>query len=136
MRREPEIEQLVASWFDAASRGDASLIDRHVAPGSETRLIGSDPDELLEGGEAVMEFLRGEVEGGGGQATFTPSGTEAFSEGDVGWATTMLTITLADGRHVSPRWSAVFIRSGGVWQFVQTHASIGVRNDEVGWQYS
>lgn len=135
MERSPEIERLVLDWFAAATRGDPSLVAAHVSPGEGTRLIGSDPGEVFSGGEAVAAFLRGEVEGAGGRATFRPEGTEAFSEGSVGWATTRVTILLPDGKHVSPRWSAVFHREGGVWKFVQTHASFGVPNDRIGWVY-
>ena len=135
MDRSPELEQLVAAWFAAASSGDASLIDAHVSLHGGTRLIGSDPGEVFKGGSAVAEFVRGEVEGAGGDATFAPSDTEAFSEGSVGWATTNVTITMPDGKHVSPRWSAVFHMEDGVWRFVQTHASIGIANDEIGWVY-
>lgn len=135
MQRSPELEQLVADWFRAASRGDSSLVDAHISLDDDVRLIGSDPAELFRGGSAVAEFLRGEVEGGGGAATFAPAGTEAFSEGTVGWATTRVMITLPDGRHVSPRWSSVFRLEDGVWKFVQTHASIGVPNEEIGWVY-
>lgn len=67
--------------------------------------------------------------------TFTPTGTEAFCEGTVGWATTTVTITLPDGKQVSPRWSSVFHLEGDVWRFVQTHASIGLPNHEIGWVY-
>lgn len=38
--------------------------------------------------------------------------------------------------HVFPRWSAVFHLEVGVWKFVQTHASVGVLNQDVGWEYS
>ena len=134
MERSPELEQLVVSWFDAASRGDDSLVDAHVSSGDGTRLIGSDPGEVFSG-RAVAEFLRGEVQSAAGHAAFSPADIEAFQEGTVGWATTSLTITMPDGRHVSPRWSAVFHREDGVWRFVQTHASIGVANEDIGWQY-
>jgi ketosteroid isomerase-like protein len=133
MERSPEIEALVAAWFDAASRGDASMIERHVTPMPEVRLVGSDPDEWLHGGDEVARFLRGEVEGGGGAAQFTPSETEGYVDGDVAWAATKLTIAMPDGRRVHPRWTAVMVRDGGDWRFVQTHASIG--NDEIGWVY-
>jgi ketosteroid isomerase-like protein len=133
--RSPEIEQLVLAWFAGASRGDPSLVAAHVSHSDGTRLIGSDPAELFRGGAAVADFLRGEVESAGGNAAFSPAGVEAFSEGTVGWATTIVTITLPDGKHVSPRWSAVFHQEDGVWKFVQTHASIGVANEDVGWQY-
>ena len=135
MEPSPEIVQLVGDWFDAASRGDASLIDRHVPDAASARLVGSDPDEWLQGGTTIATFLRGEVEGGGGKVSFTPSDTEAFANGDVGWAATRLTIAMPDGRKVSPRWTAVFERHEGVWLFVQTHASIAVANDQIGWTY-
>lgn len=135
MERSPELEQLVVTWFAAASRGDASLVDAHVSQGDGTRLIGSDPGEVFSGGSAVTQFLRGEVQSAGGNAAFSPADIEAFQEGTVGWATTNVTITMPDGRHVSPRWSAVFHLEDGVWRFVQTHASIGVGNEDIGWEY-
>jgi hypothetical protein len=42
---------------------------------------------------------------------------------------------MPDGKHVSLRWSAVFHRENDDWKFVQTHASIGVPNEEIGWVY-
>ena len=135
MERSPELAQLVTDWFDAASRGDPSAIAKHVPADESVRLIGSDPDEWLCGGEAVAEFLRGEVSGGAGNVSFTPNDTEAFAAGDVGWAATKVTIAMPDGRKVTPRWSSVFVRRDGVWQFVQTHASIAVSNDDIGWTY-
>jgi hypothetical protein len=83
MQRSPELEVVVRAWFEAATRGDASLVDVLVSPGAGTRLIGSDPGERFSGGIAIAEFLRGEVEGAGGQAKFAPPETEAFSEGAV-----------------------------------------------------
>lgn len=135
MQRSPDLEDLVGAWFEAATRGAASLVDTRVSPGEGTRLIGSDPGERFSGGTAVAEFLRGEVEGAGGQVKFAPTETEAFSEGTVGWATTSLTITMPDGKHVSPRWSAVFHQENGDWRFVQTHASIAIPNEAIGWEY-
>ena len=111
------------------------MVDRHVSSDAGNRLIGSDPDEWL-GGSAIAVFLRGEAERSAGSASFTPSETEAYEEGSVGWATTRLRISLPDGKYVTPRWSAVFHKEGDAWRFVQTHASIGVPNDEVGWEYA
>ena len=134
MRRSEELEALIASWFKAASDGEGSLVDRHVSTKEGNRLIGSDPDEWLSGA-AVAAFLRGEAERSGGNVSFVPDATEAYEEGNVGWATTRLTISLPDGKYVSPRWSAVFLKEVDLWRFVQTHSSIAVSNDAVGWQY-
>ena len=135
MERSPELEQFIVNWFEGASRGDASLVDAHVSPGDGTRLIGSDPTEVFRGGSAVTQFLRGEVQSAGGNASFSPADVEAFEEGTVGWGTTTVTITMPDGKHVSPRWSAVFHKEDDVWRFVQTHASVGVANEDIGWEY-
>ena len=132
---EPAIEKLVHTWFDAATRGDLSVVDQHLSNDPATRLIGSDPDEWFQGAEQITAFLRGEVEGAAGGVTFTPSDTEAFAVGDVGWAATKLTITLPDGKRITPRWTAVLLRDNGTWKFVQTHASIAVKNNQVGWTY-
>jgi ketosteroid isomerase-like protein len=135
MERSIELEELIRAWFAAATKGDTSLVSEHVSMNDTTRLIGSDPAESFRGGAEVRDFLIGEVEGAGGRATFDPTDTEAFCEGTVGWATTKITITMPDGGHVSPRWSAVFRREDGTWKFVQTHASIGIPNADIGWQY-
>jgi len=135
VERSTELEQLVVAWFASASRGDTSLVDAHVSDDDGTRLIGSDPGEVFRGGSAVAQFLRGEVQSAAGNAAFSPADIEAFQEGTVGWATTNVTITMPDGKHVSPRWSAVFHLEDGVWRFVQTHASIGVANEDIGWEY-
>ena len=135
MQPAPDIVELVRRWFEAASNGDPSLVERHVPPEPQARLVGSDPGEWFAGGTEIAAFLRGEVEGGGGRATFTPSETEAFSEGTVGWAASKVTIRLPDGKHVSPRWTSVFVKRDGTWMFAQTHASIAVPNEEIGWSY-
>jgi ketosteroid isomerase-like protein len=135
MERSTEIEELVRRWFASASKGDTSLVSAHVSRSDDTRLIGSDPKEVFKGGAAVAAFLAGEIRSAAGRATFTPSDVEGLCEGSVGWATTQLKITLPDGKHISPRWSAVFRREDGTWKFVQTHASIGIDNDKVGWTY-
>jgi len=43
---------------------------------------------------------------------------------------------MPDGRWISPRRNAVFRREDDAWRFVQTHASIAVPNDQVGWTYA
>ena len=112
--------------------GDPALIDRHISS-AENDVRLTDPGEWFSGGPAVAEYLRGVVTALAGAATFTASGTEAYTEGTVGWATAHLRITLPDGNELSPRWSAVWHQEDGVWKFVQIHGSMGVPNEEVGW---
>lgn len=133
--RSPEIEALVVAWFAAASRGEPSLARERIAPGPMTRLIGSDPDEMLRGGDAVRDFILGEIAGAAGRVRFEARNVEAFSEGNMGWAQAQLVISLPDGQRITPRWSAAFRLQDGIWRFVQIHASIAVTNDGVGWVY-
>jgi len=131
MDRSPELEKFIVAWFDAATRGDPSLVDRHVSRHEGTRLVGTDPGEWFEGA-AAAEFLKKGLQGPGGGVR-SLSDLEAFSEGTVGWGMTRFTLTFPDGSSVSPRWSAVFHREDGEWKFLQLHASIGVANEESGW---
>ena len=132
MERSPDLEKLVVSWFDAATRGDPSMVDRHVSREEGTLLVGSDPNEWFPG-KTAAQFLRTEVKGSGG-AVRSLTDIDAFTEGTVGWAMTRYTLTFPDGGSVSPRWSAVFHREDGEWKIVHLHASIGISNDESGWE--
>jgi ketosteroid isomerase-like protein len=131
----PALVAFVHDWFAAASSGDRSLVDAAVAQSDATLLIGSDPDEILRGSEAVTGFLLGELEGAAGSVTFEPAEVKAYESGGLGWASALLTITIPDGGQVSPRWTAVFTRESGAWQVVHIHASIGITNEQVGWVY-
>ena len=135
MKESAELVQFVSDWFSAASRGDADFVRAHVAPGAGTTLTGSDPAENFTGGDDVRTFLLGEVEGAGGAVTFTPANTQAFESGDVGYAVTRVTIVIPDGGTVTPRWTGVMERVSGQWRVVHIHASFGVANADVGWEY-
>src|SRR5688572_20652031 len=107
MERAPELAEIIEGWFEAAVRGDVSWRDRHVSRQPGTRIIGTDPDEFLEG-ERAYAFLRNEAEAAGGKLTVQVEHVEAFKEGSVGWGVAVPTITLPDGTKLTPRWSAVF----------------------------
>lgn len=128
MRESAELADVISSWFKAAADGDVQWRDDHVSRVPELRIVGTDPDEFLQGQEAYA-FLRDEAENAGGKATVVVNHVEAYEEADVGWGVAVPTITLPDGRSVSPRWSAVFRREAGSWKMVQLHASVGVGNE-------
>ncbi len=68
MERSEELEELIRSWFAAATSGDAAVVDRHVSRETGVLLIGSDPDEWLSSGEDIVRFL-------------TPSSTRRMTSG-------------------------------------------------------
>lgn len=135
MRPSPELVGLVGDWFAAASKGDRGLVNALVSRRRETLLVGSDPSEIVRGGDAVIDFLVGEVQGAAGHVRFEPADVVAYEDGGLGWANARLTITIPDGGQITPRWTAVFSREDGDWALVHIHASIGFTNEQVGWVY-
>ncbi len=130
MQRSLELCAVIAAWFDSVAYGDSSWVDRHVSRQAGVRLVGTDQDEELVG-EAVLAFLREEVEAMGGVVQVWLSHVEAYQEGDVGWGLAHPTLTLPNGKQFSPRWSAVFHREDGAWKLVQLHASVRIPNEEL-----
>ncbi len=129
MEASAELREIIAGWFAAAVRGDAGWRDRHVSRNPYLRIVGTDPEEWLQG-EPAYRFLKNEAETVGGKFAIRVGDVEAFSEGSVGWGVAHPVITLPDGRKASPRWSAVFHQETDGWKLVQLHASIGVPNAE------
>jgi adenylate cyclase len=129
MERAPELAEIIKAWFEAAAKGDVSWRDRHVSRQPGMRIIGTDPDELLEG-ERAYAFLKNEAEAAGGKLQVSVGHVEAFKEGSVGWGLAIPTITFPDGKKLTPRWSAVFHIEDGQWRLVQLHASFAKANTE------
>jgi hypothetical protein len=130
MEPSQELRDLIAGWFQAVERGDASWADRYVSRQSGARIVGTDPNEWMDG-EQGAAFLSEEARALGGQVKVEMSDLEAFREGSVGWGIARPTITLPNGNQFSPRWAAVFHQENGEWRIVQLHASAGIPNEEV-----
>ncbi len=118
---------MIRGWFKAAEAGDASWRDAHVARVPALRIVGTDPEEWLQG-EAAYAFLKDEAETVGGRATVKVLEVEAYREGTIGWGLARPEITMANGDKITPRWSAVFRREPEGWRMVQLHASVAVAN--------
>ncbi len=133
MARSDEITGVMREFFRALRDGDAKAIDTLTAPGADTLMIGTDPDEWWSGYDKVTAVFREQLEQMGGSAPFDVQQIDGYESGDVGWAASQATLALLDGGGVGFRITCVFVRSGGRWQMVQGHASIGVPNvDAVG----
>jgi hypothetical protein len=128
MQPSAELCNVISNWFKAAAEGDAGWRDRHVSSDPILRIVGTDPEEWLQGDPAYA-FLKNEAETVGGRISVKVLEVEAFEEGSVGWGLALPEITLLDGQKVTPRWSAVFHREDGQWRMVQLHASIAVGNE-------
>ena len=128
MKESPELINIINGWFEAVVKGDPSYADKLLS--SQVRLVGTDPNEWMEG-DAAIEFLKHEAQTMGGQVKVTHGKTEAYFEGTVGWGVAHPVISLPNGKKFSPRWSAVFHQEYDEWKLVQLHASVGVSNEEI-----
>ena len=130
MEPSAELQGVIRSWFESVAKGDASWLDTHLSTDKRLRIIGTDPQEWLQGQQAA-DLLKADLAVMGGKVTIQVKEVEAFSEGSVGWGVALPEITLEDGKKVAPRWSAVFRRENGDWKAVQVHASVGVTNEQL-----
>jgi ketosteroid isomerase-like protein len=128
MKTSAQLQKIINNWFESVANGDLSWTDRYIS--KTARLVGTDPNEWLEG-EKVVEFLKEEVKAMGGVVKVEMGETEAYEEGSVGWGLAKPTLIMPNGQQVSPRWSAVFHREDGEWKLVQLHASVGIPNEEL-----
>jgi SnoaL-like domain len=130
MERSPELQRMMADWWEAFSRGDGTWFDRRVSREEDLRLAGTDSNEWLEG-QRVGEHIKGAVEALGGTIKIFPGHPVACREGNVGWGSSRPTLTLPDGREINLRWSAVFRQEDGEWRTVQLHLSVAVPDEEL-----
>jgi ketosteroid isomerase-like protein len=126
-----EIEELIRGWFEATANGDASWRDRYVSRHPSLKLVGTEPDDWLEG-YAAYKFLKDEAARLGGDVTIDLEDVTGYEEGTVGWGVARPAVTLPDGRRITSRWSAVFHLNGTEWKIVQLHSSFGVPASSLG----
>jgi ketosteroid isomerase-like protein len=129
VERSDELRDLMLGFYDALSTGDATFVDRHFSRGADVRAIGTDPQEWWSG-QRVVEVFREQIEAMGGRMPVKPGDVEAYVEGSVGWVADRGALTLPDGDELPLRVTAVLHREGGEWRFVQSHASLGVANED------
>lgn len=120
---------LVATFDDSVHVLAQRLVDRDVHLAKQAVWLDVIPKEWLGGSGARVS--RGEWSGRAATSGSLLSAPRR-SRRDGRWAVTRLTITLPDGRHVSPHWTAVS-HEDGQWRFVQTYASVAIPNEEIGW---
>jgi ketosteroid isomerase-like protein len=129
--RSSEIEQVMRDTVEAMARSDFDVIERHTSRDACVVSIGSDASEWAEGHDEIMRLFRDSgtpeselgVRAGLGDA-------KAFREGNVGWVAAHGWFEM-DGRRVPVRLTAVVHQEDGDWKAVQSHASIGVPNEQM-----
>jgi len=129
MERSDELRELMLRFYDAMGGGDTVFVDRHFSRDPEARAIGTDPQEWWSG-PRVVEVFKEQLDAMGGRMPFKPGDPEAYVEGSVGWVADQSAFILPDGGELPFRVTCVLHREDGEWKFVQSHASVGVANEE------
>lgn len=128
--RSPEIEQVLRDTLDAMVRSDLDGLGRRTSRDACVLSIGSDASEWAEGYDDIMQlFSESSPEGELGVRVGLDNVT-AFREGTVGWAAGHGYFEV-EGKRVPVRLTAVLHEEDGEWKAVQSHASIGVPNEQM-----
>jgi ketosteroid isomerase-like protein len=129
MERSDELRELMLGFYDALANGDVAFVERHFSGDADARAIGTDPQEWWSG-PRVVEVFKEQVQAMGGRMPLRPGEPEAYVEGSVGWVADQTVFILPDGGELPFRVTCVLHREDGDWKFVQSHASVGVANEE------
>ncbi len=133
MNESTELKNLILQWYERMSSGDIlGSAERIISRQDGVLDIGSDPTEWLEGFESIIQVFKEMANMG----TFEikAGDLKAYSEGTIGWAADRPTMKMPNGTEVSMRHTFVFHKEDGEWKLVQGHASIGVPNEEIGYE--
>jgi len=128
--RSPEIEQVLRDTLDAMVRSDVDEIGRRTSRDACVLSIGSDASEWAEGYDEIMRLLRESTPEGELGVRVGLDDVKGFREGSVGWAAGHGYFEM-EGRRVPVRLTAVLHQEDGDWKAVQSHASIGVTNEQM-----
>ena len=128
--RSPEIEQILRDTLNAMVRSDVDEIGRRTSRDACVVSIGSDASEWAEGYDEIMRLFRDSTPEGELGVKVGLDDVKAFREGSVGWAAGHGYFEM-EGRRVPVRLTAVLHQEDGDWKAVQSHASIGVPNEQM-----
>lgn len=128
--RSSEIETFLLKTVEAFNRGDVGFFERTTSRDVGTLDIATDPNEWVEGYEAIIQVERDMMREGSWQVDVRPEEVTAFREGTVGWGAGRGYVEI-QGKRVTLRMTVVVHQEDGEWKAVQSHASIGVPNAEI-----
>lgn len=127
---EKEVQLVTERIVEALNGGDAEALATLLSDRAGSMHIGSDPQEWWTK-QQLLDGIREAMEAGGDQVRAEVTETTVHSLGDVAWTEGRGRFVNADGKEREVRITGVYVREGGEWRSAQTHASIGVVNDEI-----
>jgi ketosteroid isomerase-like protein len=131
MQKSDELVQAYYRFLDAVNRGNLEALDAMVSRDADVSVIGTDPNEWWMGHDSAVQALRSQSGDVGNSASMVAGSTvEAYVDGNFGWVTDRPLLVLPGGE-MACRVTMLFHREDGAWRMLQSHASFGVRNEDV-----
>ena len=128
MTRANEAADAVRSYYEMLAAADEEAILRFCSDDARAIVIGTEPDEWLEGGPQIKSAVRKQFEAG--PISVRAGDPRVVQTGDVGWFADRPVFVLPDGQEVALRLTGVLHREHGEWKLVHSHASLGVADAE------
>jgi uncharacterized protein (TIGR02246 family) len=123
-----EIRAVLDQLLEAQNAGDADRIGTALSERPDAVHIGTDADEWWTTKQIVDAVA---AAGGPDEIQAVADDVDIHVQGDVAWAEGRGRFTKAGGGERPVRMTGVFVREDGQWKMVQSHASIGVPNDDI-----
>jgi ketosteroid isomerase-like protein len=124
---EQAIRVVIDELIDALNKGDAERLRQHFSRRPDAVHIGTDAGEWW----TSQQFVDGVDEQASSGIQVVLGDVSIHVAGDVAWTESRGHFSNQAGG-TRPVWeTAVFVRENGGWKCVQSHASIGVPNEEI-----
>ena len=121
----------VTEYFDALVSGDVERLTGMMSAAESFVKIGTDVNEVIEGGENALEYYRHHV-GCAEDFCITFDGLDVQERDSVAWFYTRQRWRLkwcGVREELAMRMTGVLEKENGHWRFVQIHASVGMPVD-------
>lgn len=126
-----DAHRTVTEYFDALVSGDVERLTRMMSDAESYVKIGTDVNEVIEGGENVLEYYRHHA-GCAEDFSIRFEKLNVQERDNVAWFYTRQRWCLkwcGIREELAMRMTGVLEKEGKCWQFVQIHASVGVPVD-------
>jgi ketosteroid isomerase-like protein len=123
-----EIRKLLDEMLGAMNSGDAPRLRTMLSERPGAVHIGTDAEEWWSSGRLVDDVA---AAGSGGDIRAVADDVDVHVQDDIAWVEGRGRFTRADGAERPVRMTGVFVREGGQWKLVQSHASIAVPNADI-----
>ena len=123
-----ELVHIYRKFLEDVSSGNRAGINALLADDPGVILVGTAPDELIQGREEILSVISQAAARG---FRVTPGLPLGYESGDTGWIVDRSHFSF-NGLAVADRMTAVFTRTQNGWRLVHLHHSVGIPDDNLG----